>query len=382
MKKERNIQVAQQLMDDFLNRTGISDPAGNSRQRYLWTDAFAVQACFALSHLSDNENYHQHAISLIENVHAVLGRHRQDDPREGWLSGLPEEEGKLHPTINGLRIGKDLPDRPGKNVFDRGSEWNRDGQYFHYLTRWFNALLQAFNETNEKNYAIWAAELIEAGEKFVVKETGDIRMVWKMNVDLTETMVESMGAHDPLEGLICVNSAIDTLPESKSELENFKEDLEIICRNMNWVTDDALGIGGLLLNTTRAAEMKLKGKMLPAAIRPESLYLDSLAGLQAYSKHVYNPNAAARSRLAFRECGLCLGFRTLHGLKSQFGELDINFNKLEEYHSVIDEIENFWMDPSNQKATTWSEHLDINAVTLASTLLARDYPRAFSPEPG
>ncbi|HKL34456.1 MAG TPA: hypothetical protein VJ919_18095, partial [Tangfeifania sp.] len=74
--------------------------------------------------------------------------------------------------------------------------------------------------------------------------------------------------------------------------------------------------------------------------------------------------------------------RTLHGLKNQFGELDINLNKLEEYHSMTNEIEEFWMNDSNQKAATWTEHLDINAVTLASTLLARDYPRAFSPEPG
>jgi len=382
MDTERNIQVAQKLIDDFLIRTGISDPAGNPRQRYLWTDAFAVQACFALSHLLNKKKYYQYAVSLVDKVHAILGRHRQDDPRQGWLSGLPEEEGKLHPTINGLRIGKDLPDRSEKGVFDRSSEWNRDGQYFHYLTRWFNALLQTFNETKEKNYAIWAAELIEAGKKFFVKERGDLRMVWKMNVDLTRAMVESMGAHDPLEGLICVNSAIEAVPGSKPELKDFKEDLEIICRNMNWVTDDALGIGGLLLNTTRTAEMKQNKKMLPASIRPESLYLESLAGLQVYSNHIYKPNSAARSRLAFRECGLCLGFRTLHGLKNQFGELDINLNKLEEYHSMTNEIEEFWMNDSNQEAKTWTEHLDINAVTLASTLLARHYPRAFSPEPG
>ena len=67
MKTEKNIQVAQQLMDDFLSRTGISDPAGNIRQRYLWTDAFAVQACFALSHLLNNKNYHRYAIILKDN---------------------------------------------------------------------------------------------------------------------------------------------------------------------------------------------------------------------------------------------------------------------------------------------------------------------------
>src|SRR6056297_3382534 len=117
MDTERNIQVAQKLIDDFLIRTGISDPAGNPRQRYLWTDAFAVQACFALSHLLNKKKYYQYAVSLVDKVHAILGRHRQDDPRQGWLSGLPEEEGKLHPTINGLRIGKDLPDRSEKGVF-------------------------------------------------------------------------------------------------------------------------------------------------------------------------------------------------------------------------------------------------------------------------
>jgi hypothetical protein len=44
-------------------------------------------------------------------VHAVLGRHRPDDRRTGWISGLEEQEGSEHPTAGGLRIGKVMNER-------------------------------------------------------------------------------------------------------------------------------------------------------------------------------------------------------------------------------------------------------------------------------
>lgn len=32
------------------------------------------------------------------------------------------------------------------------------------------------------------------------------------------------------------------------------------------------------------------------------------------------------------------------------------------------ELEDFWLDPVNQSAATWTGHRDINAVTLAACL--------------
>ncbi len=79
---DKRIAAAQKLMDDFLARTGISDPVGNKYRRYLWTDAFAVESCFALSHILDQEKYFDYALKLIDQVHNVLGKQRPDDTRE------------------------------------------------------------------------------------------------------------------------------------------------------------------------------------------------------------------------------------------------------------------------------------------------------------
>ncbi len=43
---------------------------------------------------------------------------RPDDSRRGWISGLGEAEGERHPTLGGLRIGKELPERRAGEPFD------------------------------------------------------------------------------------------------------------------------------------------------------------------------------------------------------------------------------------------------------------------------
>ena len=73
------------------------------------------------------------ALRLAEQVHQTLGRHRSDDPRSGWISGLSEREGEYHPTCGRLRIGKELSERAPDESIDERMEWDRDGQYFHYL---------------------------------------------------------------------------------------------------------------------------------------------------------------------------------------------------------------------------------------------------------
>ncbi len=379
--EKEHVNASKKLMDDFLKRTGVSSNEGNPEQRYLWTDAFAVQACFALYHLLDDKEYYESALKLIKMVHNILGKYRKDEPRSGWISGLSEKEGREHPTINGLRIGKDLPERAAEESVNQQMEWERDGQYFHYLTRWFAALMQAFRETDNKKYALWAAELIKAGEKFIYKVAGSYRMYWKMNTDLSEPLVESMGAHDPMEGLICTLTAINALEENNKSLQALDEKMKGICEGMNWFTDDALGIGGLLLNTSRSFELSMIGENLPQEIRPEFLYSSSISGLNVYSQHIFDPSRPAVSRLAFRECGLSLGFNVLYELQDKYHEFDVNFEALKNHLSIARVIEEFWIKPSNHLSPTWSDHLDINAITLASSLLARDYPQAFSGDP-
>ena len=45
------------------------------------------------------EEFKDLALQLVAQVHHLLGRHRPDDARTGWISGLGEEEGSKHPTI-------------------------------------------------------------------------------------------------------------------------------------------------------------------------------------------------------------------------------------------------------------------------------------------
>ncbi|MBA2246070.1 MAG: hypothetical protein H0W11_14025 [Gemmatimonadetes bacterium] len=108
MSDER-LELANELMADFADRTGVSSAA--PPRRYLWTDAFAVCNLLGLHSAGGPEAQRELALRLVDQVHHTLGRHRPDDPRTGWISGPDEEEGRRHPTRGGLRIGKHLPER-------------------------------------------------------------------------------------------------------------------------------------------------------------------------------------------------------------------------------------------------------------------------------
>ena len=99
---------ARRIMLDFARRTGLLS-SESPPLRYLWTDAFAVCNFLGLFVEHGDEEALQLARRLVDQTHHVLGRHRPDDPRRGWISGLPEEQGEAHPTSGGLVIGKPLP---------------------------------------------------------------------------------------------------------------------------------------------------------------------------------------------------------------------------------------------------------------------------------
>ena len=108
--KTQRLDLTKRIMLDFARDTGLYPPAKPPR-RYLWTDAFAVCGFWELYEKTGESLFKELALSLIDQVHNVLGKHREDDERSGWISGLSEEEGSKHPTIGGLRIGKKLPER-------------------------------------------------------------------------------------------------------------------------------------------------------------------------------------------------------------------------------------------------------------------------------
>lgn len=219
MKTETRISEALELMMRFAEATGVTDDEPPPR-RYLWTDAFAVCNFLELSRLTGEQGYHQLALKLVDQVHQVLGKHRPDDPRSGWISGLDEEEGAEHPTTGGLRIGKPQRERGPKEPFNQRLEWERDGQYFHYLTRWMHALDQTSRATEDERYRLWAVELAKAAHGAFVRRVADNEpphLVWKMSIDLSRPLVPTTGQHDPLDGYVTLSQLKAALPSRASK---------------------------------------------------------------------------------------------------------------------------------------------------------------------
>ncbi|RZB37123.1 MAG: hypothetical protein SRB2_01627 [Desulfobacteraceae bacterium Eth-SRB2] len=146
MKQQANISIVEEIMTEFSDSTGLST-LGKSPRRYLWTDAFAVCNFLELYQRTGDESWQNLALRLVDQVHYILGRHREDDPRTGRISGYTEEQGRKHPTIGGLRIGKKMNERKPDEPYDDHLEWDRDGQYYHYLTKWMHALNRVSRST-------------------------------------------------------------------------------------------------------------------------------------------------------------------------------------------------------------------------------------------
>ncbi len=200
------METAARIMRGFAERTGLE---GASPRRYLWTDAFALCNLLALHEHSGDESFRRLAISLVDQVHQVLGRHREDAGRAGWISGLDPATGREHPTAGGLRIGKPLPERGPDEPYDDRLEWDRDGQYFHYLTKWMHALVRMAEVSGEVRYCRWAVELAKAahaGFRRTDPVTGRLRLAWKMSIDLSRPLVPFGGLHDVLDAWITYQS--------------------------------------------------------------------------------------------------------------------------------------------------------------------------------
>jgi hypothetical protein len=387
MKPNESRSIVQEIMTGFTNLTGLST-AGKVPQRYLWTDAFAVCNFLELHRQTSDERYKRLALSLVDQVHNILGRHREDDPRTGWISGLNEEEGKMHPSKGGLRIGKKINERKSSDPYDERLEWDRDGQYYHYLTKWMHALNRVSHVTEDSTYNIWAIELAKTAHArftYVPSSGGQKRMYWKMSIDLSCPLVQSMGHHDPLDGFITyiqlqATAAKDSekpAPDLNSEIA----DMADICKGKNWATDDPLGIGGLLCDAYKLAQLIIKENFEQTGLM-EDLLDSSLPGLES---HVRNNSLKlpADYRLAFLELGLGIGLRAVEKLKVLIEEnpgsfdkkylLHLRTEKLMRYARLSEIIEKFWLEPKNRKTWSWTEHRNINMVMLATSLASDGY---------
>jgi len=379
VSRSDNLSRAQSLMLDFADRTGLLT-RGIPPRRYLWTDSFAVCNFFELYRQTGENRFRDLALALIDQVHETLGRHRPDDVRRGWISGLSGEEGRRHPTAGGLRIGKVLPERRPDEPPDDRLEWDQDGQYFHYLTKWMHALHRAGRVTGDGNFRRMARELARAAHaRFVYRPSSgaSIRMYWKMSIDLTRPVVPSMGHHDPLDGLITYYELLpdagagDSGPDLKAGIKDFS----LFCRNRDWSTDDPLGLGGLLADAYRVAQLILKGS-IPGPELLEDIISSARAGLKFFFRR--KPlDLPAHYRLPFREFGLSIGLKATAELdrlaadnRSSFAVAHVaeGVKDILRYAPFAETIEDFWLEPVNQRGDTWTEHRDINEVMLATSL--------------
>jgi hypothetical protein len=370
-------------MMHFAERTGLTSAA--PARRYLWTDAFAVCNFLGIERATGDARYRELALRLVDQVHHELGRHRPDDPhRTGWISGLADDEAQAHPTRGGLRIGKPLPERATTEAPDPDREWGRDGQYFHYLTKWMHALDQLARSTGQAKFNVWARELAHtAHHAFTYGPPGNKRMIWKLSIDLSRPLVGSMGHHDPLDGFVtCTQleaTAAELPPAVGPRLTAATADFAAMLDREGLATNDPLGIGGLLVDACRLTQLDARHELIA------SLLAATVTGLKRYGTEP-DLRAPAHLRLAFRELGLAIGLagvsmlgidvptRRLDGL----GRADVP--DLAKWVPLRGEIESFWLDPSSRRTSTWIEHEDINDVMLATSLVPEGFLVMGSPQ--
>lgn len=373
----------ERLLTAFASSTGVT--SGRAPRRYLWTDAFAVCGFLGLYRSTGEARHLEAARKLVDQVHEVLGRHRPDDPRTGWISGLGEEEGRRRPTAGGLRIGKPEPERRPDEPHDPRREWDRDGQYYHYLTRWIVALQRMAAVTGEPHFHGWAVELAEVAHRAFLApggRAGARHMYWKMSIELDRPLVPSMGQHDPLDGRLTFGLLQVTPPEDAPEppLQTEAAELEEICRGRSWATDDALGAGGLLTGCLRLVQLS----RAPRPPRPpvsdalrERVFRAARESLEHFARDPSLDLPGTR-RLAFRELGLAIGIRAVEHIAARTVGEDTNVpsgwvRSVREHEGIADRIVEFWSGTEARSLRSWTDHHDINDVMLAAALAPDGY---------
>jgi hypothetical protein len=189
-----------------------------------------------------------------------------------------------------------------------------------------------------------------------------------------------------MDGFITYHQLRATRAEDSGTATGLDLDVEIadmayICKGKSWATDDPLGIGGLLSDAFRVAQLIVAGDFEHADLL-EVLLDASLQGLESYVKE--NPSAVpADYRLAFRELGLSIGLRAVKKLQELIRYNPGCFDKesplrcliegLIRYDQVREDIEMFWLERTNRETNTWTEHRDINMVMLATSLAPDGY---------
>jgi len=193
--------------------------------------------------------------------------------------------------------------------------------------------------------------------------------------------VDSMGQHDPLDGLITwmqLDAAASVLPGMPTELglKTEIDELRVMTEGLNCVSGDPLGIGGLLTDAVRLAQL-INIYRLDESARLESLVRDIGYSLQYYvtQNQLVLPT---KYRLAFRELGLAIGLHAIGKMQDCVAQNPEKFIAADELTALLGElagfrhlhaiIEDFWCEHVHRTSETWRQHADINDVMLATAL--------------
>ncbi|KAL7791411.1 hypothetical protein V8C37DRAFT_382318 [Trichoderma ceciliae] len=274
--------------EDADNWKPPDDPgAGGHRGRYLWTDAFGVVNFITLFKETAKPKYLTLAKRLVKVVHDTLGRTRDGLKR---LDGATDEE----PLRGGLRIGKQDA---------KGSDG--DGHYHHYLTLWMfalNRLSVAAGEIKYNDLAIQLARSIHP--RFLMHcLSGDLRMVWKISVDMKDILVSTEGHLDAATGYV-----VYKLLQSTAAKQGHRNNVLHLEINDYWnlmsrkgslspgtdLLDLGMGLWMCHIWEDEPWATRLRNKALPKA--------EELLG-----EHSAMMQRSASRRLAFREFGTCVG---------------------------------------------------------------------------
>jgi hypothetical protein len=251
-----------------------------------------------------------------------------------------------------------------------------------------HALDRVGRATGQGLFALWARELASVAHRAFTYEPaggGGKRMYWKMSVDLGRPLVASMGHHDPLDGLVtCVQleATSGRIPGAGPDLGAAVRDFSGMLDRRHLATADPLGLGGLLIDAYRVAQLMRVGAWPRGDDLLEPLLAASLAGLRAY---VAGPDlrAPVERRLAFRELGLAIGLSAVARMAEDAGQGAVHFPGSATARAILDEIARYlpvrthieaaWLPDAHRAARVWREHEDINDVMLATVLLPEGF---------
>ncbi len=291
----------------------------------MWTDAFGVCNFLGLYRRTGDGSWRR--VGLASGRSGPLtcwGVIAAMTNGSGWISGLSEEEGKRHPAIGGLRIGKKINERKLCGTLRRPGGMGSG-----------RAVLSLFDEMDAcpqlREPEHGRSDLQSMGDRTGKKRP--CRLCLHPAIRFKTHVLENEHRSNPspggLHGTARSAGWVDYLqPAPDNRTGTFPEtadpglvseiaDMEALCSGQNWVTDDPLGIGGLLGDAYRILQRITKGGFARTDLLTDLLE-SSLSGLDAFTRgHLLR--LPADYRLAFRELGMSIGLHAVERMEEWLG---------------------------------------------------------------